>query len=243
MCVCKGDTGHLGTAGSRGSWRGHRKGQREVLGILGKSFKRLYLKPLKSSSVQVLGSATLGGGSVLGQALLWKGWHMQSRRTCRACPLVGPRSSRWPGRPQTRPSPEAMPIRKRRSGHWEYGLCPQDLVLSPGVCQVVFKNHTVRVMRVKCPFIPEKPREVPLGKKNFKVLLSKTSPFRQPRSFTCKWKGQANVWGGGPSLANRPRAVNLSGPSMTFHWLMAWASLVALTKLGRFSVSRKIEHT
>ena len=140
-------------------------------------------------------------------------------------------------------SPEAMPIRKRRSGHWEYGLCPQDLVLSPGVCQVVFKNHTVRVMRVKCPFIPEKPREVPLGKKNFKVLLSKTSPFREPRSFTCKWKGQANVWGGGPSLANRPRAVNLSGPSMTFHWLMAWASLVALTKLGRFSVSRKIEHT
>ena len=178
-------------------------------------------------------------------------------------PPVGPCSSRWPGRPQTRPSPgampirkwrnghwsvasvhspEAMPIRKWRNSHWEYGLCPQDIVLSPGVCQVVFKNHTVRVMRVKCPFIPEKPREVPLGKKNFKVLLSKNSPFREPHSFTCKWKGQADVWGGGPSLANGPRAVNLSGPPMTFHWLMAWAPLVASAKLGRFSVSRRIEH-
>ena len=50
------------------------------------------------------------------------------------------------------------------------------------------------------------------------------------------------MWGGGPSLANGPRAVNLSGPPMTFHWLMAWAPLVASAKLGRFSVSRRIEH-
>ena len=44
-------------------------------------------------------------------------------------------------------------------------------------CQGVNYPDLQWVMRVKCPFIPEKPREVRLGKKNFKVLLSKNSPL------------------------------------------------------------------
>ena len=74
-CVREGDPGHLGT--SRRPWglEGRQEwvegsawgpGQISILGILGKSFKHLYLKPLKSSSVQVSGSVTLRDGAVLG---------------------------------------------------------------------------------------------------------------------------------------------------------------------------------
>ena len=143
-------------------------------------------------------------------------------------------------------------------------------------------------MRVKCPFIPEKPREVRLGKKKFQSFVVQKQPLgevvfyhrqfdqtpidrengvcREMHSVIQRWveawggrewqgrpsgsltpspvngKGQADVRGGGPSLANRPRAVKLTGPPMTFHRLTAWARLVASTKLGRFSVSRKMEH-
>ena len=81
-CAHEGDPGHLGMARQPWGLEGRQEwvegspwgpGQISILGILGRSFKHLYLKPLKSSSVQVLGSVTLRDGSVLGQALLWKG--------------------------------------------------------------------------------------------------------------------------------------------------------------------------
>ena len=155
-------------------------------------------------------------------------------------------------------------------------------------CQGVNCPDRQWVMRVKCPFISEKPREVRLGKKKFQSFVVQKQPLGEVvfyhRQFdqtpidrengVCRemhsviqrsveawggreWqgrpsgsltpspvngKGQADVRGGAPSLANRPRAVKLTGPPMTFHRLTAWAPLAASTKLGRFSVSRKIEH-